>query len=133
MKKKYWYWIVGIIVLILIFIVVFRGFSGEDDWIKNSRGVYIKHGNPASTPDYVTGQQNIINCAIGLYNNEKTKDVVFNSQCLGKCSDYSVDVVNVPRTSEDNLVENQCSDFRNGVTKHFIELDKNGEVVRVVE
>ena len=133
MKKKNWYWIIGIIILLLILIVVFRSFTGEDNWIKDSRGVWIKHGNPSSIPDSVKEQQDIIDCALGLYNDEKTRGISFNSQCLGKCNDYSVDVVNVPRTNEDNLVENQCADFRNGLTKHFIELDKDGNIVRIVE
>lgn len=133
MKKNYLYWIIGIIVLIIIFIVVFRGFSGEDDWIKDSRGVYVKHGNPGSTPDYVTAQQDLISCARSLFETARASGMRFNSQCLGRCMNYSADIVHVPRTSDDSLIENQCADYRNGITKHFIELDKNGEIVRVVE
>lgn len=62
--------------------------------------------------------------------------MIFNSQCLGTINvnnlDYVVDIVHVPRTQEDNLPENQCEDYRTGKVQHFIELDKDGNVVRVV-
>ena len=50
-------------ILILIFIlglnfIVLR--MDEDTWIKDSRGVWIKHGNPTETPDEVKEQYYII-------------------------------------------------------------------------
>lgn len=39
--------------------------------------------------------------------------------------------MNVPRNEEDGKNENQCRDYKNGMTKHFIELDKNGAIVRI--
>jgi len=51
---------------------------------------------------------------------------------LGSVGDYAIDIVNVPRTSEDNLIKNQCGDYFNGKVGHFIELDKEGSIVRVV-
>ncbi|GBE19529.1 hypothetical protein BMS3Abin17_00253 [archaeon BMS3Abin17] len=56
----------------------------------------------------------------------------FSSQCLGSVGDYAVDIVHVPRNDEDNLVENQCEDFRSGKVTHFIELDKEGNIARIV-
>lgn len=111
-------------------LVFLRG--SEDDWIVDPRGVYIKHGNPTGTPNHVIEQQAIINCANDLYNQNKNNNTEFYSQCLGRCQGYSVDIVHVPRNSEDDLEENQCSDFREGLTKHFIELDLNGEIARIV-
>ncbi len=66
-----------------------------------------------------------------MYQQEKNKGIEFNSQCLGTCKNYAVDIVHVPRIEEDNLVENQCEDFRNGNVKNFIELDENGNFVRI--
>lgn len=133
MKKKK-YWIIGIIilVLVLVFVVVLRGFTGEDSWIKNEKGEYVKHGNPYSTPDYVKEQQDAILCARNLYSKAKSSGMTISSQCLGNCGDYAVDIVHVPRNSEDNIAENQCSDYINGITKHFVEIDSNGEIVRIV-
>ena len=68
---------------------------------------------------------------MNLYNEKNQEGMEFNSQCLGTCEDFAVDIVNAPRTSEDNKIENQCQDYRNGIAKHFIELDKNGEIVRI--
>ena len=127
--------IYSIIAVIIIFALVFcvRFFSGEDNWIKDSKGLWVKHGNPASTPSYVEEQINAIECAGELYAAESLKNISFSSQCLGICGNYSVDIVHVPRTSEDNLVENQCRDFIDKRTRYFIELNAKGEIVRVVD
>jgi hypothetical protein len=130
--------IIGLILLVLIVIglIVYGAmflFSkiNEDNWIKDSKGVWIMHGNPSSTPSEVLEQQDALSCASVIYATAYIGNVTFNSQCLGKCGDYSVDIVNVPRTSDDDLKENQCSDYADGITKHFIELDKNGTIVRI--
>ncbi len=128
MKKKYLI-IASIVIIAVSLFVVFRG--SEDSWIKDERGVYVKHGNPAVMPDEVVMQQDMINCALGLYENASVSGINFNSQCLGTCRDYAVDIVHVLRTNEDNIPENQCDAFRSGQVKHFIELDANGEIVRI--
>jgi hypothetical protein len=119
---------VGILFLIG---VVFVLRSPEDFWIKDSRGVWIKHGNPLEIPDYVAEQQTAIDCAVNIYNLDNSEKVIFESQCLGTCGNYAVDIVHVPRISDDNKQENQCENFRNGQVSHFIELDKNGEIIRI--
>jgi hypothetical protein len=130
MKK----WIVILIIIIVLVVVIglilliFRG--NEDLWMKDSQGVWIKHGVPSNTPQYVIEQQDALSCANDLYNQAKSNGVVFNSQCLGACGNYSVDIVHVPRNLEDDKVENQCSDYPKK-TPYFIELDSNGNVVRV--
>jgi len=129
MKKVYWILIVILILIAGWFFVRFVIGGSEDSWIKDERGVWIKHGNPSATPDYVLEQQEIINCALGKFENF-TEEI--NSQCLGVCGDYAVDIVHVPRAAEDNQAENQCEDYRNGKVKHFIELDNDGNIVRIV-
>jgi hypothetical protein len=133
MKK--WLIIVMAVVLVVLAVFFVRFIIGgnEDDWIKDSRGMWIKHGNPASIPAEVREQQDAVSCAQSLYEEAKNSGMRFSSQCLGTCSSYSVDIVHVPRTSEDNLVENQCSDYREGRTSKFIELDSSGEIARVFE
>jgi len=133
MNKKVIIWIIGIIIVIGILVVVLRGFSGEDDWIKDSNGVYIKHGNPSNIPENVKSQQEALKCADELYNNFKSNGIEINSQCLGVCNGYAVDIAHVPRTAEDNKAENQCTAYINGEVIKFIELDKSGNVVRVNE
>ena len=131
--RLYWLLIVGFALILLagFFLLLLRG--DEDTWIKDEKGVWIEHGNANIKPDYVNKQSNAIACAKKLYEDAKTSGMEFNSQCLGKCNDYFVDVVNVPRNADDDKPENQCPDYKNKITKYFIELDKNGEIMRVVE
>ena len=88
------------------------------------------HGNPSKVPNYVAMQQDALSCANDLYSQAKQNAIKFDSQCLGACDNYSVDIVHVPRTSADSLKENQCQDFIDGKTNYFIELDGNGSLVR---
>jgi hypothetical protein len=122
-----------IIVLVVVAVILLRSFNGgEDNWIKDSRGVYIKHGNPSQTPNYVVEQQKVITDALALYNQKKAEQMNFSSQCLGTIDSYVVDIVHVPRNSEDNLAENQCEDYKSGLISHFIELNKDGNIIRIV-
>ena len=123
--------IMVIISFFLVGLVLFFVLRGdEDNWIKDSRGVYVKHGNPSSIPGYVKEQKDAIICGLDLFNQARENGVEFNSQCLGSCGNYSIDIVHVPRTIEDDKKENQCRDYP-VVTPYFIELDSNGNVVRV--
>lgn len=132
MNKRVILWAAIAIALLAVGILFARFFIGgsEDDWIKDSKGVYVKHGNPAETPGYVTEQQDAIECASRLYKNVSAEGDLI-SQCLGSCGNYAVDIVHAPRTSDDNLIENQCADYLNGKTRYFIEIDTNGSIVRV--
>ena len=130
--KQYLLILIGLgIVLAGLFFARFALGGSEDSWIKDSRGVYIKHGNPSSIPDYVKEQQDVILCASELYNEAKLEITQFNSQCLGVCNGYAIDIVNVPRNNDDDLVENQCEAFRNKIVNKFIELGKEGNIVRI--
>ncbi len=125
------------IILIMIAIIFSAGIilflrGDEDSWIKDEKGVWVKHGNPSEIPKEVSEQQQAISGAMELYNQKKADGMEFNSQCLGTVDDYAVDIVHVPRTEEDNLPENQCEDYRTGKVHHFIELDKDGNIVKVM-
>lgn len=119
-----------IILLLLIGFLLARFILGgdEDNWIKNEKGIWIKHGNPGTTPDYVLEQQQALSCASGKFLNITG---TINSQCLGTCGNYAVDIVHVPRVPEDNLAANQCEDYVNGAVQYFIELDNKGNIVRI--
>jgi len=124
------------IVLVLIGIVIgfliLRGFvgGGEDNWIKDSKGVYVPHGHPRSVPDEVKAQHDAIDCALKLYMTQKPTSG-YNSECLGLCKDYAVDVVHVPRNADDDKSENQCLAYNEKQVGSFIELDASGNVVRI--
>lgn len=44
---------------------------------------------------------------------------------------WVVDIVHSPRDSSDDLPENQCRAYLEGRATHFVELDTNGNLVRV--
>ncbi len=132
MKKFYLVLVVIAVLAVVWFAVRFIIGGSEDDWIKDEKGAYVKHGAPSETPGYVKEQQDAVSCALNLYNQEKNKGTEFESQCLGTCGNYAVDIVHVPRTSEDNLAENQCPDYREGKVSKFIELDKDGNIAGIV-
>ncbi len=46
--------------------------------------------------------------------------------------DWVCDVAHVPRRPVDNLPENQCQPFREGQAHHFVEVDENCNIIRVV-
>jgi hypothetical protein len=126
------YILVSIAVIFVFIIGVFLFFKmQEDSWVKDLRGVYVTHGNPSQTPNEVIMQQLAINDSLKLYEAKKLDGMNFSSQCLGTVDGYAVDIVHVPRIAEDNLVENQCQDYLNSSVSHFIELDREGNVVRV--
>jgi len=128
-KNKKIFWIIIVIIIITLALIFLR--SPEDSWVKDSKGIWIMQGNPTQTSDNVKEQQDAIRCASGIYADANMNDINFSSQCLGSCGNYSIDIVHVPRRSEDDLVENQCEDYRTGKVKHFIELSKNGNIVRI--
>jgi len=43
--------------------------------------------------------------------------------------DWVADIAHNPRQTIDDLPENQCQNYRNGLTKHFVELDLNGKLI----
>lgn len=124
--------IISVIVLLCVVLAVrFIFGGGEDSWIKDESGLYVEHGSPSKISDKVLEQQELILNAMRLYYEKKNEGMNFSSQCLGVVDGYAVDIVHVPRTNEDDLEENQCEEYRNGEVKHFIELDSEGEVVRI--
>lgn len=106
--------------------------GGEDAWAKDSRGVYVKQGNPAETPAYVDEQESVIVCADMLYYEYGMAKMQFSSQCLGQClNKYAVDIVHVPRTADDDKAESQCAGYLSGRYKNIIELDADGKIVKI--
>jgi hypothetical protein len=130
--KKIYGGIIIVVIIVLVGLMIFLR-SAEDDWIKDERGVFVKHGNPATMPSEVAQQQKLISDALQLFVQFKANLIEpISSQCVGTIESYAVDIVHVLRTAEDNLPENQCEDYRSGKVQHFIELDKDGNVVRIV-
>lgn len=134
--KKSFFVLIGIVIFVVFAILFILLRVDEDSWIKNEKGIWVQHGNPGKVPDYVVEQQELLSGVSQLYMEKKQeleqKEINISSQCFGVVHEYAVDIVHVPRTEEDNLPENQCDDYRNGIVSHFVELDKDGNIVRVV-
>lgn len=138
-SKSGMYFLVSAIVVLIIVAFAYFYFGDkpvviEDKWEKDSRGVWIEQGNPAVTPDEVAKQQEAITCGERLYRVQKPSGAYkFTSECLGRCGDYSVDVVNVPRNEKDDLQNFECLEYLNGITTSLIEVDSDGNIVRVFD
>ena len=128
-----------ILLFVIIAIVIFIG--GIVIFKINNLAKTFDDGSQVQIPHAESSQQNLpvsdkdkaLECAQNLYSEFLARGVSFNSQCLGKCGLYSVDIVHVPRTAEDNQEENTCSYFRTGETPYFIELDSSGNLVEVYD
>lgn len=69
-----------------------------------------------------------------VYSLAKQRGVNFSTgPCLSNSlrSGWVLDIVHNPRTPEDDLPENQCGTYLNGQATHFVELDPEGNLIRV--
>lgn len=125
----------GLVIIILGFIVLvaIRLFTPEDTWIKDKRGVWVKHGTPKETPAEVAEQQKLIDIALEKYYILKNSGADLSAgPCLGLIADdWVADIAHDPRKDVDNLPQNQCSEYRQGKVKHFIELSEQGEIIKI--
>lgn len=89
----------------------------------------------------VTNPQNIskneldsaVNQAKLLFRQKQERgENLLNGPCLSNAlmPDWVADLVHNPRLSIDDLPENQCPAFHENNTKHIIELDLNGNLIR---
>lgn len=71
--------------------------------------------------------------AIELFKEKKEEGLsVAKGPCLSEeiIPGWAVDIVNVPKNDFDKDPANQCQSLVNNQVKHFVELNKKGEVVR---
>lgn len=106
-----------VIIIVVLFILILA--------VLNIGDVRFLRASIASNEDNVV-------CAHALYVGLARAGVELDSQCLGICGNYSIDLVHVPRRSVDDVPENQCREYRENITVGFIELDRDGNVVRIV-
>ena len=75
-----------------------------------------------------------VNAALELYQIKKTQGLDFSkAPCLTNdlMPNWVVDIVHKPRIKTDDLSANQCQAYSEGRAQHFVELDINGNIVRV--
>ncbi|MBI2601014.1 hypothetical protein HYW42_03610 [Candidatus Daviesbacteria bacterium] len=76
----------------------------------------------------------VINQAKHIYGLRKKEDTDFSQgPCLTNAlmPGWVLDLVHSPRLEIDDLEENQCKSFLEGSATHFVELDLEGNLVRV--
>lgn len=92
-----------------------------------------------ATPDvYKPGIWNeadqAVNQAQHIYNQERDRGVDFSSgPCLSNAliPGWVLDIAHSPRQPRDDLGENQCQSYIEGQAKHFVEMDTEGNLIRV--
>lgn len=75
-----------------------------------------------------------VNQAQVVYEQYKSLGTDFSSgPCLSNAllPGWVLDIAHNPRLPMDDLPDNQCSAFKEGKAKHFIELDPNGKLIKV--
>lgn len=103
--------------------------------------VYVHETNPFNSAikgNYKPGLSTEIDTMVGraqkLYKDRKALGIDFTTgPCLSNdlAQDWVADLAHNPREKIDNLAENQCMAYFEGRAKHFVELDPEGEVIRV--
>ena len=83
--------------------------------------------------DLRSEKESAIKLASELYREKINEGFDFSAgPCLAEeiTEGWSADMVHLPRTEEDDKEKNQCQYYRQGKTKHFIELSLDGDLVR---
>ncbi len=96
--------------------------------------VFLGRKNENYKPGVYAEYDHAVNKATKLYQDKKQLGVNFSKgPCLTNdlAPDWVADIVHNPRTKEDDLKQNQCQAFLEGRAKHFVELDIDGNLVRI--
>lgn len=90
-------------------------------------------GKKGNGPLYTAEQRRAIDGAKALYEKRKADGKSMSrGPCLGEIMPgWVADVVHNPRQPIDEDPDNQCRDYLKGKAEHFVELDLDGNVVRV--
>ena len=124
MKKR----MIILTAIFALFLISLAGFFTQEVLPENNKD---KNNEAESENLEIQLPQEAVVCAFDLYNKARAKGIALESQCLGTCGDYAVDIVHIPRIEEDNLEKNQCPDFLAGKVSHFIELDRDRNIFRI--
>lgn len=127
MKPNSHFWLLALCLLVIIVVslltLIFLG---------NRNGLDI------SPTSYKSGVSPVKDTAVAQARKvfqEKKKDGVDLTEgpCLTNdlLKNWVLDIVHNPRTKTDDLAQNQCQAFLEGRATHFVEMDLEGNIVRV--
>jgi hypothetical protein len=98
-------------------------------------GIIFISGCVGQTKVSTTEEKQGINACINLCKSElqNGKDLS-NGPCLSNeiITNWVCDIAHSPRQSVDNQPENQCSAFREGTAKHFVEVDTSCNFIKAI-
>ena len=96
--------------------------------------LYIDKPIPFFEKEKQYTNEELVQKAQELFKQKKIEGLdMSNGPCLTNelVPDWVVDVAHSPRQSVDSKAENQCSAFMEGKAKHFIELDIEGNLIKI--
>lgn len=88
----------------------------------------------SSTVPQENASQKAVTLAKKIYDEKKLQNVDFkDGPCLSEnlMPDWVADIAHNPRQPVDDMPKNQCAAFREGIAHHFVELDLQGNVIRI--
>lgn len=90
----------------------------------------------ANAPEaQVSQEEQAVAMAQSIYAAQKSQETDFSSgPCLTNnlMAGWVADIAHNPRQSVDDLPQNQCSAYKEGKAKHFVELDPEGNFIRAM-
>lgn len=101
---------------------------------------YDKHQNVANTEideEQMLSEQELVDicvaaCESGRINNENIEDGPCLLDPIKEDNNWVCDVAHELRQDIDNLAENQCKAYRDGIAKHFIEVTPDCRLIRAI-
>lgn len=96
--------------------------------------VFLGGKNENYKPGVYAEYDHAVNKAIKIYQDKKQLGIdISKGPCLTNdlTPDWVADLVHNPRIKDDDLKQNQCQAFLEGRAKHFVELDIDGNLVRI--
>ena len=125
MKRKHWLFFATFFLIISVAsTVVYLDYQNTNS---------IKPGEEYK-PGISLEKDSAVNQAIAEYQRQKALGVDFSDgPCLTNdlMSNWAADIAHSPRSKEDNLKINQCQSVIEKRVLHFVELDPDGNVIRV--
>ena len=121
---------------VVIFLIVAALWVGGYFVLKSNSGKQATDGliGIGSINTKITAERELaVSAAKELWRIQKLQGSGFsNGPCLSNSviPGWVADIAHNPRTEVDDKAENQCSAYRDGTAKHFVELDSSGNLIQ---
>ena len=122
-----------VLIFLLLFIVIYSSLF-QKQVIAPTKNMEISSKTQQSpSPISFVGKEDILKNALNLYIKNKEANLdMSKGPCLGYVTeDWVLDIAHNPRQKVDDMTENQCQELQSGKAHHFIELDTEGNIIKV--